>query len=264
MSAISEWPRYTILGGPNGAGKSTTFTRLTELRGGGRGTGGNRRPAGGLNLGVALLGRTAIPTHCLGLVLGVAGTTPPRATRSATCPAPPPTGVAGDLGVEGGGRGAAPLRTGDEVEGPVELVHLVEEHVGVEGVRLRNSVPGKPGAGDHAPASQQGTGAAAASVPSLSNTAPVGNAFQSGALPARGRQHPGSRGGGARSGSKNRDCSSGQDVARPGKAPHALSARGAVSQGLAPAPGDPARVSPQLRPQCDGRCQPAPPRAPSC
>ena len=30
MSAISEWPRYTILGGPNGVGKSTTFTRLTE------------------------------------------------------------------------------------------------------------------------------------------------------------------------------------------------------------------------------------------
>ena len=30
MSAISENPRYTILGGPNGAGKSTTFARLTE------------------------------------------------------------------------------------------------------------------------------------------------------------------------------------------------------------------------------------------
>ena len=30
MFAISESPRYTILGGPNGAGKSTTFTRLTE------------------------------------------------------------------------------------------------------------------------------------------------------------------------------------------------------------------------------------------
>lgn len=30
MSAISESPRYTILGGPNGAGKSTAFTRLTE------------------------------------------------------------------------------------------------------------------------------------------------------------------------------------------------------------------------------------------
>ena len=30
MSAISERPRYTILGGPNGAGKSTTFARLTE------------------------------------------------------------------------------------------------------------------------------------------------------------------------------------------------------------------------------------------
>ena len=30
MSAISESPRYTILGGPNGGGKSTTFTRLTE------------------------------------------------------------------------------------------------------------------------------------------------------------------------------------------------------------------------------------------